>query len=79
MTEELSEAADYSDDELGEWWKGLADLWPRVVDGGSQEFLEAYIKELREEYKRFKEEFEIIEEKVTREVTYKELIMKGER
>ena len=76
---DLEEAAEYSDDELGEWWRGLVNLWPRVVNGGSNEFLLAYEKEVREEHKRLKEEFELVEETVTREVTYKELVMKGER
>ena len=66
MAEELEQASQLCDDECGEWWSKLAALWPSVRDGASDEFCDAYKKELREEHKRYKTEFRIVEHTETR-------------
>lgn len=72
MADELDDAASLCDDEVGEWWQALARMWPRVCDGASEEFLEAYKKELSSEHQRFKEEFQIITQVTeTQEVIYR--------
>ena len=71
MADELSDAARLCHDECGEWWTLLSDMWPRVCDAASDEFEEAYKKELRREYKRFKDEFRIEEVTETQTITYR--------
>lgn len=71
LAEELNDAAELCNDECGEWWAMLAVMWPRVRDAASNEFEEAYKKELRREHKRFKDEFRIEEETETQTVTYR--------
>ena len=78
IKEELEDAANLCCDELGEWWTALADLYPCIIDGGSKEFLEAYEKEMVNEYERFKSEFKIIEETETRSTTNKRLVHESE-
>ena len=53
-------------DELGEWWAKLTELRYLVQYGASDEFRTAYEKELREEHKRYKAEFRIVEHTETR-------------
>lgn len=71
IADELNDAARLCDDECGEWWSLLTDMWPRIRDGASDEFEEAYKKELRREYERFKNEFRIEEITETQTVTYR--------
>jgi len=78
QVKDLREAGEHSNDELGEWWVALTDLYPIILDCGSNVFLEAYEKEVSNEHLRFKEDFEFVEKTVSRNVTYKELRMKGE-
>ena len=69
FAEELTDAAGLCNDELGEWWSMLANMWPRVRDCASDDFEDAYKRELREEYKRFKDEFWIEDVTETETVT----------
>jgi hypothetical protein len=78
MAAELELAAELEGSELGEWWAKLASLVPRVFDCASKEFLEAFEKELRGEYKRLKEEFRIEETTETKTVTYRKLTHESE-
>jgi len=73
IAEELERAGQMSNDELGEWWIGLASLLPRVRDGASLDFKKAYAKQLRSEYKRLKNEFRIVETTETQTITSREL------
>jgi predicted secreted protein len=61
MAEELGQAADLEGSEVGEWWSALSALVPRVFDAASDEFREAFEKELRSQYLMFKEEYSIVE------------------
>lgn len=74
MIEDLREAAQIEGTELGEWWHALIGLYPRIVDGGSEEFKKAFEKELVAEHKRLKEEFKIVETTETRIVKFYELV-----
>ena len=73
MARELEEAAKLSNDELGEWWSGLADILP-LACSGSSEFQAAYTKELQFEYERLKQDFRIVESVETQKVTTRRLI-----
>jgi len=73
MATELEQAAELEGSELGEWWMKLVGLIPRVFDCSSKKFQAAFEKELRTEYKRFKEEFRIVEKTETKTITYKQL------
>ena len=77
MADDLREAAQLSCDELGEYWTSLANLYPGAIDG-SEEFAEAFKKELASEWQRFQDDFEIKETTEMREVTYRDLVYKYE-
>ena len=65
MVDDLDDAASLLNDELGEWWRSLAALYPMIIDFGSEEFIAVYEKELQAEHVRLKEEFRIEEISVT--------------
>lgn len=65
MADALDWAADYLCDELGEWWKSLAYLCPRVFDAATPEFLEAYKLQLVEAYASLQYDFRLEETTIT--------------
>lgn len=66
MSSELYEAASLEGTELGDYWLSLSSFVDQV-DGGiaSDEFQQAFLKELTAQYKDFKENFKIIQEEET--------------
>jgi len=74
LAADLEDAACISTDEQSEWWATLAALLPLFSYYGSKEFWEAYIKQLREEHARFKEEYRI--EVVTKTRTDRHRVLK---
>lgn len=70
----IKQASQLEETELGEWWHALCNLHPRVMDGASEEFREAWEKEIDLEFQRVISEFKIVERTETREYTYKELV-----
>lgn len=77
MADDLRDAAQLCNDELGEYWEALANLHPRALDG-SGEFAEAFEKELASEWQRLQDDFEIKETTETREFTYRDLVYKDD-
>tara|TARA_R110000803_G_scaffold73451_1_gene137307 strand:+ start:213 stop:479 length:267 start_codon:yes stop_codon:yes gene_type:complete len=73
MAEELAAAGRLSNDEFGEWWQLLSEMWPMVTTMGSIEFERAYEAELISEHKQFKDHYRIIETTETQTVTVRKL------
>jgi hypothetical protein len=70
----IKQASQLEETELGEWWHVLCDMHPRVMDGASDEFREAWEKEIDLEFERVTSEFKIVERTETITRTYKELV-----
>ncbi len=75
---ELQEAALIENTEIGEYWMAMANLSKCVINHSSDEFAEAFEKELAATHAWFLEHFEIVEITETRTETKKELIWKGD-
>lgn len=76
MLRDLGDAADLEGTELGEWWQILVEMRNRVIDFASDRFRKAWEAEVKAEWKRFKAEYEITEEKETVEVKSRRLTSK---
>jgi len=70
----IEQAAQLEETELGEWWQALCDLYPRVMDGASDEFREAWEMEVDLEFERVTSEFKIVERTETITRTFKDLV-----
>lgn len=65
--DELRDAAEMCNDEMGEWWESLVNLVPKYRDGASVGFATAIELEIVSEYQRLKEEFTIIDGRLVHE------------
>lgn len=74
MNEQLEEAAELLDDELGEYWRALTQLIPVYKNGASDEFAAALEKELQEQYTMLKEDFRLVSKEVTHTYTEQRLV-----
>lgn len=73
IASELQEAALLENTEVGEYWMSLVNLSKYVFSHSSDEFAEAFEKELTAAHARLLECFEIVEVTETRTETRKEL------
>lgn len=71
--DELSQAAEFLGDELGEWWSALGRLYPRVYDCAQIELREAWESAIRSEHMWLKEEYIYVEREETTTHKIKEL------
>lgn len=72
--DDLSQAAEFLCDELGEWWSALGCLYPRVYDCASKEFLVVWESEIRSQHIWLKEEYVYVEREETITRKTKELL-----
>lgn len=76
MAEELEDAARLDGSEVGEQWQSLSSA-ETAARYGSDEFRDAWEKEVREQYEHFTTNFRIVTRKETREVEYTDLEFVG--
>jgi len=65
MASELGEAGEILNDELGEWWLKLSDLYPSCLNNASDPLRRAIVAEIKSENARLKADFVETEEEFT--------------
>lgn len=60
LVADLADAATLGSDETTEWWTALTGLHRHIPRYAAPEFVAAYIHEVRMEYERLSEDFEIV-------------------
>ena len=65
MIEDLEEAANMENAELGDWWDALTTLGYYIRNCGSEEFFDAWEAEVIAEHTRLKRDFKIHESVAT--------------
>lgn len=72
MLAEMESVAEIEGTEVGAVWMSLA-VGKTAADYGSEEYRDAYNREVKAQYAHFKECFRIVVRTETQKVTYKEL------
>lgn len=67
-------ASRYMNDEVGEWWNELCEMWPSIQRNASETLVDAFIAEIEDNHQLFKEEYKYIEVKEMREIVLRDLI-----